>query len=286
MTRNILLLGEKAIDSWLVGKCPKIAPEAPVPVFWPMHTHTNPGMAANVLANLNSLAPDWHVDFFHQSNPIFKTRLVDTQSGQQIVRVDIGDETVGRINLDDLFKHIESRGPSFYSAVVISEYKGFLSTEDIAAVAAWAKKNNVPIFCDTKHIIEESWAKDITVIKINRKEADAHGCEPYPYCENIIVTEGPKGCYLDQRISPGALHRVPVKPVEVRSVAGCGDSMMAGLVVSYLEQGDEPVVVTDGWRPHIIQRNRLIRAMAFANKVARVAASKPGVVAVKREEVE
>lgn len=272
--KHILVVGERCEDSFIEGRCPRLSPEAPVVVFQPIKQSTNPGMAANVVANLNSLAPEWEVDFFSQPEAVHKVRLVDEASQQQIVRVDMGDDKVGRLVFETLFNLIKQRGEQSvnYDAIVFSEYKGFAQPEDIAAIAAWAKEREIPVFCDTKHLIDE-WAKDVTVIKINRKEADAHGEEPWPYSEYIIVTEGPKGCYLHARKEPGVLHRVPVKKIDLKQVAGAGDSFLAGLVVSYLEQEESD------------QQARLIKAMAFANKVAAVAVSKPGVVAVRREEV-
>lgn len=270
--KNILLIGEDGIDTFVIGRCPKLSAEAPVPVFHPLRTETNPGMAANVAANIKSLAPDWNVTFFHQTDPIHKIRYTDDMSGQHIVRVDLNDHSNEARVMEQLEELILAND---YHAVVVSDYaKGLLTAEIIGRVATLAKEKGIPSFVDTKCLVNE-WAKDVTVIKINRKEADAHGEEPWPYSENIIVTEGPKGCYLHERVAPGVLHRVPVKPTEVRSVAGAGDSFAAGLVVSYLEQADSTP-----------QRDRLIRAMAFANKVAAVAVSKRGVVAVRREEVE
>jgi len=62
---------------------------------------------------------------------------------------------------------------------------------------------------------------------------------------------------------------IVVRPIEVRDGAGCGDSVLAALVVRYLENG-----------------GNLKTAMEWAAKAGAVAVSHRGVVAVKREDVE
>lgn len=266
MSKNILVIGERCLDQWVIGFCPKLSPEGPVPCFTPTSEKSNVGMAANVMANIKSLAPDWNIHFLCPDTVIRKIRYIDEQSGQQIMRMDIGDNEIRPLEYATFLEKMKGQDVK-YHAIVFSEYgKGFLSTDIMAEITVWAKEREIPVFCDTKQLVGD-WANDIFVIKINRKEADAHKQEPWPYSENVIITEGPKGCYLRRRKNPSQTERVLVEPVEIRSVAGAGDSFLSGLVVSYLEQGD------------------LIEAMKFANKVARVAVSKPGVVAVKREEV-
>ena len=51
----IYLSGISCIDKFIYCDINRICPEAPVPVLQPVHEWENPGMAANVVANLESL---------------------------------------------------------------------------------------------------------------------------------------------------------------------------------------------------------------------------------------
>ena len=85
---KILIIGDSCIDKFVYGECNRICPEAPVPVFNPIKTTTNEGMAKNVFNNLKSLAPDLNIDFISNSNQMVKTRLVDIKTNQMLLRVD------------------------------------------------------------------------------------------------------------------------------------------------------------------------------------------------------
>jgi bifunctional ADP-heptose synthase (sugar kinase/adenylyltransferase) len=270
--KHVLVIGEESLDVFLRGTVERISPEAPVLVLKEPKATTNPGMAANVVANIQSLAPDWHIDFFHQARPIHKIRHVDEVSGYHLLRTDIGDtgdegDVAGK--LADIIKTQFEQGTR-YDAVVISDYqKAFLTAETISFVAAWAKNQGIPCFLDTKLILGE-WSHDVTFVKINNKEFNAQLAagvkNPWAQCENLIVTKGKDGSDLYDR-NGNIIHHVDTPDVNVFDLAGAGDSYLAGLVVRYLEVGD------------------IEEAMTFASKAAGVAVSKRGVVAVKREEV-
>lgn len=270
--KHILLVGEDGVDQFIYGSASRLSPECPVVVHQPKHTVTNPGMAANVLANLASLAPDWTIDFYHQARPIHKIRHVDETSGYHLLRTDIGDEgdegdVAGK--LADLIKSQFDAGVR-YDAVVISDYqKNFLTPDCISFLAAWAKNAGIPTFLDTKLALGQ-WSHDVTYVKINAKEYASQFARgvvaPWAECENLIVTNGKDGSKLYNR-DGHATHCIPAEEVNVFDLAGAGDSYLAGLVVGLLEEND------------------ITKAMIFASKVAGVAVSKRGVVAVKREEV-
>ena len=52
---KILVIGDSCTDVFIYGRCERLNPEAPIPVFEPTKTVTNQGMAGNVVANLNKL---------------------------------------------------------------------------------------------------------------------------------------------------------------------------------------------------------------------------------------
>ena len=120
---KVLVIGDSCIDKFIYGECNRICPEAPVPVFNPVKSTTNGGMAKNVFNNLKQLAPNWDLDLITNSSLITKTRLVDIKTNQMLLRIDDNDKSERFNDLSSL---------DHYDAVIISDYnKGFLSKEDI-----------------------------------------------------------------------------------------------------------------------------------------------------------
>ncbi len=270
--RRILLVGESCKDVFVYGDCHRLSPESPVPIHQPTRVETNDGMAANVRANILSLAPGTLVDHFHQTREIYKIRHIDDASGQHLLRVDDGDDA---FEPDYWAKVIDGMAACAegYKAIVISDYgKGLLSTKMMEGLAQIGRELAIPVFADTKAILGE-WSKDITYVKINDKEYRAQLAagvsDPWAKCRNLIVTRGKEGSFLYRPDEHGlAAHHAPAISRGVFSVAGAGDSYLAGLVVRYLET------------------NNIYGSMAYANRAAAIAVSKRGVVAVTAAEVE
>ena len=208
---KILVIGDSCIDTFVYCHIDRICPEAPVPVLQPGYKSTNPGMAGNVAANLESLGAE--VDLLTNSEMIEKTRYVDIKSGQMIMRLDDNDEC------EDYEGVFETAG---YDAIVISDYnKGFLNKD---AIEAFAERAECPVFMDTKKILGD-WCRNITFIKINRPEALLN--KNYRY-DNLIVTDGSNGAKYKGK-------KFPVKTqVKVSNVSGAGDTFLAGFVYRYI----------------------------------------------------
>lgn len=266
---RILLIGENATDVFITCECRRLDPAAPVPVAEPLSTKSNPGMAANVAANIASLGGP-PVQFVHQTAEIVKTRYVDDASGQQLLRVDEGDDS---FEPDFWSKIIDAaaQGDQQYAALVISDYgKGLMRPELMGALADMANQLSIPSFLDTKAILGQ-WSKSFTFVKINEREyrtqIAAGVTKPWEYCQNLIVTRGRDGADLYGQTGEIVYHS-DSRAGKVWSVSGCGDTVLAALVVRYLAHGN-------------------IRfAIDYAMSAAAVAVSKPGVVAVYADEVE
>ena len=263
---NILVIGEICCDRWVIGSATRLSPEAPVPILNPTKTTENFGMAGNVRANLLSLGAD-RVDLVCQTREIIKTRYVDAQSGQMILRVDEND-AADPIDEDWLAQKLRSEN---WSAVVISSYaKGFLPNRVVTAIADYCKEAVIPTFMDTKALLGP-WSKDIDFVKINEKEAASHiqaGIAPVLHCGTFIRTLGPRGAEVIRKVGDTSYTQTRTgSPIEVSSVAGAGDSFLAGLVMEHVRSKD------------------IAKAVDYANRVARIAVSKRGVVAVRAEEV-
>ena len=257
--KKILVIGEEVEDVFVYGRCTRLAPDGPFPVFVPSHTKKNKGCAGNVVANIFYLCPEFEVRILRQEGEITKTRLVDMSSNYTLIRTDVGD-SCKNISIDVLQKLVDEI-PTF-DAICISDYnKGFLRNEDIRFVLFQAFQKQIPTFLDTKKILG-SWSIKASFVKINTLEYNNNinaGIKPEEFCQELIVTLG----------EDGARHRDKIYPTwktEVKDQSGCGDSMMAGLIVNYLQTGN------------------LEQAINYGNKVASVAVSKKGVVAVTRQE--
>jgi D-beta-D-heptose 7-phosphate kinase/D-beta-D-heptose 1-phosphate adenosyltransferase len=211
---NILLLGDDCLDVYQFGSVDRISPEAPVPVFKKSHSLRRSGMARNVCENLEALG--CKVNYLH-GQPSIKTRLIDSRSKQQIVRID-----------EDAFSNpitFDTADLLTYDAVVVSDYeKGAVSYDLVKEII---KSAICPVFIDTKKT-------DLSVfngayIKINQLEASRTISTPDP--EWLITTMGAQGvCYNG--------YTFPAETVEVADVCGAGDTFLASLVYQYLNTND------------------------------------------------
>ena len=248
--KKVLVIGDGCKDVFQYGKCERLSPEAPVPVFKPLQAKWNGGMVVNVYNNIRSLGIE--ADIITDSG-VTKTRYVDEVSNQMLLRIDENDE-VEEMTLCELSKINFNE----YDAVVISDYnKGFLSDTLIEYIA-----NHHPLtFLDTKKKIG-SWAFGIKVIKINKKEFDENADFLLKeYNGDLVVTLGKEG----------AMHWMNKYPIEfehpVRDLTGAGDTFLAGLVVGFLE------------------KNNIEDAIIFANKCAAWAVTQKGVAIVDRYKI-
>jgi D-beta-D-heptose 7-phosphate kinase/D-beta-D-heptose 1-phosphate adenosyltransferase len=221
--KKVLVIGDSCQDIFRYGKCNRLSPEAPVPIFNPTNITGNGGMAINVMENLKAMGIE--CDIITNDIRPTKMRYVDEISNQMLLRVDekeeifpIDGETLNSINFDD------------YVAIVISDYnKGYLSYEDIM----WLAENHPLTFIDSKKELG-SWCEDIKFLKINYKEFKAN--EDYLrnyYIGNLIVTNRKEGAILNYN---------EVFPIEkehdVRDLSGAGDTFLAALVADYIKNYD------------------------------------------------
>jgi D-beta-D-heptose 7-phosphate kinase/D-beta-D-heptose 1-phosphate adenosyltransferase len=218
---KILVIGDSCVDIFRYGKVERIAPEAPVPIIVPEKETSNPGMAGNVVKNIEALGHE--VDFITNKQEIRKIRYVCSKYNHLLLRVDEND-TCEKIDIVP-FK------TGIFDAVVISDYcKGFLTEEDIEIIS---KSFDCPIFLDTKKILGD-WAHNIDFIKINYHEYERNKeiLKNDPILNNkTIVTRGKYGCdYQDKNY--------PTVDVPVKDVSGAGDTFLSGLVIEYARSKD------------------------------------------------
>tara|TARA_B100001564_G_scaffold190752_1_gene160246 strand:+ start:860 stop:1594 length:735 start_codon:yes stop_codon:yes gene_type:complete len=216
---KILVIGDSCTDVFVYGQIDRLCPEAPVPIFEPIHQKENGGMASNVKNNLIALGVDVHI--ISNNNGMKKVRYVDNNSNQMIMRLDEND-------VCDRVENLLDMSFSEYNAIIISDYdKGFLQVKDIQYICE--KYNNV--FIDTKKQIDD-WIMSADFIKINSIEYKNN----LKYInendkwlkDKLIITRGSEGCLFKGKI-------YPTQDVPVKDISGAGDTFLAGLVVSYLK---------------------------------------------------
>ena len=248
---KILVIGDGCQDRFQYGKCERLSPEAPVPVFTPTELKINGGMALNVAENIRALDMECDVIFNAAEIPT-KTRLVDEVSNQILLRVD-KDDKVKQIEFD-LLDNIDF---SEYAAVVIVDYnKGYLGEEDIN----WITELHPLVFMDTKKKINK-WASGVEFIKINEKEYANNVEYLLKHDGDLIVTLGKGGAVFKMTHQKEKFFPIE-KEHPVRDLSGAGDTFLAALVVSY------------------VKNNNIEEAIRFANKCASWVVTQKGVVAV------
>jgi len=238
------------MDVYIYGKCLRMCPDAPVPVMVPTETITYPGMAGNVVRNIEALEVE--VTSLTNEEQIYKTRYVDSKTNHMFVRIDTGEEHIARV------KNLDTINFKAFDAVIISDYcKGFLEEEDIAYIA----ENSYRTFLDTKKVINNIFADKISYIKINENEfAKCRGHISQKILAKTIVTLSSQGCIHDGQI-------YSVQKVDVKDNTGAGDTFLAGLAVKFCQTGD------------------IEKAINYANKCATYVVQRKGTTVVNPKEI-
>jgi D-beta-D-heptose 7-phosphate kinase/D-beta-D-heptose 1-phosphate adenosyltransferase len=246
---KILVIGEKCTDYFIYGEANRLSPEAPIPVFTPKVTKTNPGMAGNVVENLKSICKENNTEIYsiHQKNEITKTRYIDEKSNHSFLRVDIGEENIDSF----IFNEIVETQVKNMDIVIVSDYdKGFLNKNDLCLIASYSKFS----ILDTKKYLTSSIIDKFTFIKLNEFEYQKQLFYFNEYWLNkIIITLGSKGAKHNNNIYPSP------SPKQTIDVSGAGDTFTAAFAYKFL------------------QSNNISTAITFANELANIVISKRGV---------
>ena len=262
--KKVLVIGDGCLDVFQYGKCDRISPEAPVPIFKPTNFESNEGMAINVHNNLLSLGLDSEI--LSNENKPTKKRFVDEVSNQMLLREDTDDE-IERIklyNFDVLDIHE-------FDGVIISDYnKGYLLKDDIIYISLVCESADIPIFLDTKKNLggwKTNYLNNITFIKINEKEYWNNEGNFEGYKNHLITTLGDEGAkHYDKTL--GTITKYPIEnKAEIRDLSGAGDTFLAGFVADYLKNDD------------------IASAIKFANRCASYVVTQKGVVVVDKDKI-
>ncbi len=123
---KVQVIGESCKDIFVYCEAVRLAPDLPVPVLQEIHTETNPGMAANVVRNIQARSISAELITNDGWQEITKTRYMHESSNHMFFRVDT-PHNITRIDVDSLDVNAD--------LVVISDYnKGFLTEADIERI--------------------------------------------------------------------------------------------------------------------------------------------------------
>ena len=193
---RILVIGDSCTDVYHYGRCDRLSPEAPVPVFTLKNSFSTGGMAKNVYSNLKSLENS--VTLVTNLQEIRKERYIDETTMQHMLRCDIGERErlvpISNSQISDIkFQD--------FDAVVISDYdKGFLNDESIEKIVSTCTSLDVVIFVDSKRTNLSSYTN--CFIKINELEFEkARNIDKT--CK-VIITAGDKGAIYNGKVFPCA----------------------------------------------------------------------------------
>lgn len=249
---RFLVVGEVCTDVFIYGRCERLSPEAPVPVFQPISEVRNRGMAGNVVDNLKAIIahekihPFW-CDEWLSEGEITKTRYVDKKSNHIFLRVDSNDmSSAFRFNNDFLNLLIQA------DVIIVSDYdKGYLNKEALLNIAT------APGVCflDTKKKLDKDILDAYDYVKLNEYEAQNSSEVIIDYPKKVIVTMGGNGTKFDGEV-------FSVERVETIDVSGAGDTFMAALAFLYAKTYD------------------IKSAIEYANKMASIVVRKRGVSVV------
>lgn len=242
---QVQIVGESCVDVYIYGHCPRLSPEAPVPVFIQERVERAPGMAGNVKANLLALGVGGPL--LTQQQAITKTRYVEESRNHCLLRVDNDPP------LTEFDWIIDGETP----LVLVDYNKGFLTTEGMLCAQKWPPL----VFLDTKKPLGR-WCQEITFIKVNEHEFKASEgfVRDNPWMqEKLVVTLGDRGALWNGR------HFPCTRPVNVLDVTGAGDTFFAGFIAKYLATQD------------------VVEAIKVANECASYVVSKRGTAVVPHQ---
>ena len=269
--KRILVIGDIMLDRHLYGDVNRISPEAPVPVIDldPNNILIGLGAAANVAAHISNAGIECILCYKKCIDPPnnnlhkqFESMCIEKNiickplnfgniqhsitikeriwaGTQQICRVDIEnkDKPSGEIEtiwIKEIYQIIYNYN---IGCVIFSDYdKGTLTDSIIMNIAATCKEKKIPTILDPKRPSFYK-IKNLSIIKPNNKEVNSTNLSPEIISEGLgetllVHTMGKDGMttYKDGEI----IFKFPtiVKPSEVRSVIGCGDSVCSILALS------------------------------------------------------
>ncbi len=308
--KNILIIGDVMIDSYLWGDVNRISPEAPVPILSGIGRENRLGGAANVALNIQALGANPILcsvigddlrshDFFkllkdqklskegivncHHRMTTVKTRVIS--QNQHLLRVD--EEICTPINQDSetkLISKLKHLTETFrIDAIIFEDYdKGVITPSVIEQVVTVSNEKGIPTLVDPKKRNFNDY-KGVTFFKPNFKEF-TEGCKlELKKGETEALSKAGKDFQIKQGIDTLMItlseHGVfinkkddnsAIVPAEIRSIADVSGAGDTVISVSAL-------CLIQDLEPRLIAR--------IANMAGGLVCEKSGVVPIDKEKL-
>lgn len=306
--KKILVIGDIILDRYIFGKVSRISPEAPVPVVEVYEESYRLGGAANVANNIIALGGKVYISgiigkgsagrivkdlliekgimqdyiFEDSRKTTVKTRII--AGNQQIVRFDIEDRRRLEGKAKELFLSMIKEALKFFDAVIVSDYKkGVISEELFRILISQKNKNGFFVAVDPK-VGHFRLYKQVSLITPNLAEA-SHGAEVEIKdertlikaghnllrklsCDSVLITRGEQGMSLFERndLEITVTH-LPTVAKKVFDVTGAGDTVIATITLAHISGAS------------------LVDAAKIANVAAGIVVGKVGTAVATPEEI-
>ena len=259
---RILVVGDLMLDNYSWGEVNRVSPEAPIPIMRVLREDQRLGGAGNVVMNLSALGAEVIVCGVTGNDETGNTiRKLLSENGvdnsgvivadnyksclkhrmiaghTHLLRMDVDPDPDFKFTQKQLINYLEQSIPNC-DAVIVSDYgKGLLSSATLKAISACGKKNNIPVVGDPRNTTNYKIYQNFTLIKPNRKEAEAAAGFKFKDQNDIlkaakilktelkvkylIISLDKDGLLLFS--SPQDYHFVAAETQEVFDVVGAGD---------------------------------------------------------------
>ena len=237
--KKILVIGDIILDRYIFGKVMRISPEAPVPVVEVYEEQYRLGGAANVANNIIALGGKVYLcgiigkgsagrivrdlltergiqqDFIFDDirRTTVKTRIIG--GNQQIVRFDIEDRKRLEGKAKETFISMIKNGLNNFDAVIVSDYKKGVVSEELFRILVNHKKKNGSFVAVDPKVGHFRLYKQVSLITPNIVEA-SHGAEveikdektlikagfnllKKLACDSVLITRGEEGMSLFEK---------------------------------------------------------------------------------------
>lgn len=271
---KIAVFGDIILDKYIYGNVERISPEAPVPIVHVTKENYQPGGAANVAMNIQSLGgkallfgivgddskrevlfsildknalPISCILMDNQRSTIQKTRVIGLN--QQLLRIDHESTEYIKFHFEKIFLE-KLKAQTDLSAIIVSDYaKGTITKRLMAELKNFSRIKSIPLIIDPKPK-HRSWYKNSTLITPNLKEAclmtnsEITSQEDLEICgeklkqdleTDIIITTGKSGMSI---FHDENIWHIPTAAREVYDVSGAGDTVIATLALSIAAGAD------------------------------------------------
>ncbi len=245
---KILVLGDVCVDVNYYGNVHKISPEAPIPIFSIESKEEIPGMAGNIIKNLEN-AGNEVISYTKENFEYPMTVKSRYFAGKHyLYRIDDDNtEILNEIEQSLILRHII--GIKDLKGVILQDYnKGFFTEEFIEDIISTIKVYHpkVVIVADGHKSREPEFYNGVDYLKLNEEEYAALKNKGNVFSvtnKALLITKGEKGAVIKE---PNRNNRhFPAFKVETVDVTGAGDTFTSWFISELVKgQSEEGAMIS------------------------------------------